>query len=173
MTCLTRTCRARGFTLVEITISIGIFAFVVVAILGMFPTALRLRTESSLETRAVMIANQLFAAVRTAPNISNVVLWAGPSPSTNSLAGNKAVVVGYPVNASVPVFLETNNADGAWERGEMSAEATSREVQTLAKLAATKLTNRLYQVTVEVRAPAVARLERTPPLVFTTYHYAP
>ena len=70
--------------MVEVTVAIGIFAFVVVAILGLFPAALRLRTDSALETRAVMIANELFASVRASTNISNVTLRAGPNFSDSS-----------------------------------------------------------------------------------------
>lgn len=172
--------------MVEVTVAIGIFAFVVVAILGLFPAALRLRTDSALETRAVMIANELFASVRASTNIGNVTLRAGPnfSDSSNiqavSLAGSGSVVVGYPANTCVPFYMwyagrggDASDPTAAWERGEMSSGATANAIQTLAKLYATQVTNNLYQVTVEVRAPAVARLERTPPMVFTTLHYSP
>ncbi len=181
-----RRCRtgcAHGFSLVEITIAIGIFAFVVVAILGMFPTALRLRTESALETRAVMIANELFAAVRAAPDFPKV--WGvrdGPtgsylSPPEDITTG--PVVVGYPANTSVPFFVAASgragasgNPDDLWG-GNVPAGAAANEILTLARLSARKVTNNLYQVTVEVRAPASVPLARSQPMVFTTYHYAP
>lgn len=183
MTCLPRKCRARGFTLVEITISIGIFAFVVVAILGMFPTALRLRTESALETRAVMIAEELFGVVRASPDFPEV--WGvrdGPTgdyltPAEDITAS--PVVVGYPANTSVPFFVaasgrgaDSGTPESLWQ-GNLPAGATKNEIYTLAKLSAQKITNNLYRVTVEVRAPASVPLARSQPMVFTTYHYAP
>lgn len=175
--------RTGGFSLVEITIAIGIFAFVVVAILGMFPTALRLRTESALETRAVMIAEELFAAVRASPDFPMV--WGirdGPtgdylSPPEDITTG--PVVVGYPANTSVPFFLASSHRSAAsgdpadlWE-GNVPTGAAANEIFTLAKLHAQKITNNLYQVTVEVRAPASVPRVRSQPIVFTTYHYAP
>lgn len=175
--------REAGFSLVEVSIAIGIFAFVIVAILGLFPTAMRLRSESALETRSVMIAQELFAAVRAATNFPEV--WAvrdGPltlssdrylSPPEDIT--QSPVVVGYPANTSVPFFLAASgrggNPNALWQ-GNLPADATQNEILTLAKLSAQKITNNLYQVTVEVRAPASAPLDNTRPMVFTTYHYA-
>ena len=45
-----------GFSLVEVTIAIGIFAFVIVGILGLLPAGMRLRADSAADTRAVLIA---------------------------------------------------------------------------------------------------------------------
>lgn len=180
---ISTSCRASGFSLVEITVAIGIFAFVVVGIIGMFPTALRLRSESALETRAVMIAEELFAAARASTNFPMV--WGvrdGPtgaylSPPEDITAA--PVVVGYPANTSVPFFLASTHRSAAsgtpdsfWE-GTVPPGAAANEIFALARLSAQKVTNNLYQVTVEVRAPASAPLARSQPMVFTTYHYAP
>lgn len=170
---------AAGFSLVEVTIAIGLFAFVVVGILGLFPTAMRLRGESARETRAVLIAQELFAAVRASPDFPRI--WAvrdGPigaylSPPADISAGS--VVVGYPANTSVPFFLAASSRptdpESLW-RGELPGGATRNEIFTLAKLSARQLTNNLYQVTVEVRSPANVPLANSQPMVFTTYHYA-
>ena len=150
----------------------------------MFPTALRLRSESALETRAVMIAEELFSSVRLATNINNVILRAGPklddprNYQAVNLTNNRSVVIGYPSSTSVPFYLwysgrggDADDPDAAWNTGRMPSDAAANSIQTLAKLWATNITNNLYQVTVEVRAPAVAPSAR--PIVFTTYHYAP
>lgn len=183
MTASRKTCGVSGFSMVEVTVAIGIFAFVIVAILGLFPTAMRLRSESALETRAVMIARELFAAVREAPDFPRV--WGvrdGPTgdylspPEDISLS---PVVVGYPAHTSVPFFLaasgrgtSSGSPESLWQ-GNLPADAAKNEIFTLAKLSARRVTNNLYQVTVEVRAPAGVPLERSQRMVFTTYHYAP
>ena len=63
-----------GFSLVEVTIAIGIFAFVIVAILGLFPVALRQRSDAALETRAVLVAQQIFEGIRGSTNTSAIRL---------------------------------------------------------------------------------------------------
>ena len=69
----------QGFSLVEVTISIGIFAFVIVGIIGMLPAGMRMRAESAAETRGVLISEELFAAVRAATNLSAVEVRDGPA----------------------------------------------------------------------------------------------
>lgn len=180
MTRLPQSRREAGFSLVEVTIAIGIFAFVIVAILGLFPTAMRLRSESALETRSVMIAQELFAAVRAATNFPHV--WGvrdGPTGDYLNPAEDitqNPVVVGYPANTSVPFYLAASgrggDANALWQ-GTLPAGAAQNEILTLAKLSAQKITNNLYEVKVEVRAPATAPLNNTKPMVFTTLHYAP
>lgn len=63
-----------GFSLVEVTIAIGIFAFVIVAILGLFPVALRQRSDAALETRAVLVAQQIFESIRSSPSTNRIYL---------------------------------------------------------------------------------------------------
>jgi len=53
-----------GFSLVEVTIAIGLFAFVIVGIIGLFPAALAQRTDAARETRARLIAEQIFEGLR-------------------------------------------------------------------------------------------------------------
>jgi len=52
--------RRAGFSLVEVTIALGLFAFVVVGIIGLFPAALAQRSDAARETRARLIAEQIF-----------------------------------------------------------------------------------------------------------------
>lgn len=57
-----------GFSLVEITLAIGIAAFALVAILGMFPVAMKAATESRHETQATFIAQSLFGGLAAGEN---------------------------------------------------------------------------------------------------------
>lgn len=166
-----------GFSLVEVTVAIGIFAFVVVGVLGLLPTALKMRSEAALETRAVMIAQEMLSSVHSSQSITNVVLRDGPglrSGNNQTLDLTRQVfVVGYPVQTAVPYWLFRNNAEAAW--ANMPAEASANDIETMAKLSATNVPGvpGLYQITVAVRSPATIPLRFTKPVVFHTYFYSP
>lgn len=78
-----------GFSLIEITLAIGVIAFALVAILGLFPVAARSAVESQRETRAALIAQQIFADLRAADG-SNRFLVTGPDPLLNTNGVNIA-----------------------------------------------------------------------------------
>lgn len=189
-----------GFSLVEVTVAIGIFAFVVVAVVGLFPAAMKMRSESALETRAAMIAQELFAAVRQAPDFPFVFgVRAGPGfagPHNNYLEPwssprgedisqpGQPVIVGYPANTSVPYAVWTPARSGytgppmnVWSNsgsgGSLPQWALGNEIYFLAKLSATKLNDHLYRVDVQVRAPAGSPLTNSSVVSFSTLQYKP
>jgi type II secretory pathway pseudopilin PulG len=155
-----------AFSLVEVTVAIGIFAFVIVGIIGLFPTALKMRGESSVETRSAMIVRQLFAGVNlsiakwTNPSgnvFTNITLRDGPgltadnSQPVNLLNPNAPIVLGYPSKSSVPYYLYKQNGKAAWDSGigssagateppygsKINPPASSNDIVTLAKISAT------------------------------------
>ena len=171
----------RGFSLVEVTIAIGIFAFVVVGVLALLPAGMRMRADSAAETRGVLIAEELFAAVRQAPNLGAVVLRDGPALSirnneTESLLLGP-VVVGYPSQTTVPYGLFSRkrslDPDGIWTTGAMPAWASANAIDTLARLSAQSLGGGFYRVSVEVRAPASIPLANSRTASFSTLVYSP
>ena len=191
-----------AFSLVEVTVAIGIFAFVIVGIIGLFPTALRMQAESAVETRASMIAQQLFDAVdlsiaswtNPAANVfSGVVIRDGPglisdnSRSVDLLNSNRPIVLGYMAKSSMPYYVFTQQGEKAWSNGiadlaeppygsKPNPPAASNDIITLARLSAISNVGgnpRLYQVNVEVRSPAFASLTNNRPSVFTTYRLRP
>jgi hypothetical protein len=164
---------------VEVTVAIGIFAFVVVGILGLLPAGMKLRAESAQETRAVLISQELFSAVRAAQNLSYVILRDGPGLSSRNnepedlLAG--PVVIGYPSQTTVPYGMFSTrrgfDPDEIWESGQLPSWAQDNDIATLARLSAEELPGRpnLYQVTVQVRAPANLSLTNSRPSIFTSF----
>jgi type II secretory pathway pseudopilin PulG len=167
-----------GFSLVEVTVAIGIFAFVVVGVLGLLPVGMRMRSDSAAETRGILIAEELFAAVRAAPSLTNVVVRDGPaleirnSQSVN-IRNGEVVVIGYPSGSTVPFFLwggarDAGSPDSAWVQGVMPPGATTNGIDTLARLSATSLGANLFRVQVEVRAPASVPLASSRPVRFST-----
>lgn len=171
-----------GFSLVEVTVAIGIFAFVIVGILGLLPAGMRMRADSSAETRGVLIARELLANVQAASNLSSVIVRDGPGlTSANNQPVNlltETVVVGYPSQTTVPYFLwggtrSAGSPETAWNSGQMPAGAVANAIGILARLRATNVANNLYRVTVEVRAPADVPLANTRPASFSTLVYSP
>lgn len=174
-----------GFSLVEVTIAIGIFAFVVVGIMGLLPAGMRMRADSAAETRGVLISEELFAAVRAATSLTNVVVRDGPALKTENNQpvnlGNESVVIGYPSQTTVPYFLwggkraDVGTPESAWVDGIMPPKAVANAIDTLARLSATNIPGYpgLYQVRVQVRAPASIPLSNSRPAEFSTLIYSP
>jgi len=170
-----------AFSLVEVAVAIGIFAFVAVGILGLLPTAMKMRAASAQETRAAMISQELFSSILAASSLTNVIVRDGPGLKANNnqsidLAG-EVVVLGYPPNTTVPYGLWSsdrgNNPDEVWETGQLPGWAVQNGIQTLARLSATNFptswSTNLYKVTCEVRTPASLPLENSRPAIFSTY----
>lgn len=83
--------------------ALGIVAFAVVAILGMFPVALGAAKDSLSETHAAMIAQLIVGQLRSQP-VSGATLAVAPDPATTSgsyvlnLANSQAVYAVYDEN---------------------------------------------------------------------------
>jgi type II secretory pathway pseudopilin PulG len=174
--------RSPAFSLVEVTIAIGIFAFVIVGVMGLLPAGMRMRADSAAETRGVLISEELFAAVRAAPSLGSVVVRDGPAMQARNnqtiSITNNVVVVGYPSQTTVPYFLwggdrDAGTPDSAWVQGQMPAGAVANAIDMLARLSATNLGGGLYRVNVEVRAPASIPLANSRPSTFSTLIYSP
>jgi len=160
-----------GFSLVEVTIAMGIFAFVVVAILGLYPVGLKMRSDSALETRATMIATELISSIKAAPSLTNVIFRA--TPATNmSTAVNLAttpIVFGYTGFASGPVKVVGLGASANVWTNDYHGDA---QIQTLARVVVqTNYLSRtgLHQVTIEVRPPQT----NARPVSFSTLLFQP
>ena len=191
-----------AFSLVEVTVAIGIFAFVIVGIIGLFPTALKMQARSSVETRSSMIAQQIFDQIdmsiarwtNPAGNVfSNMTLRDGPglvgdnSRPVNLLNANRPVVVGFAAKTSMPFYMFTQNGQTAWSNGinglaeppfgsKPNTAAISNDIITLARVSAISNIGgnpKLYQVVVEVRSPAISALTNTTPSVFGSLRTAP
>jgi uncharacterized protein (TIGR02598 family) len=160
-----------GFSLVEVTIAMGIFAFVVVAILGLYPVGLKMRSDSALETRATIIATELMSSIKAAQSLTNVVFRATPEENMTSGVNlaTDSIVFGYTGFASGPVKVVGRGASvTVWSNGYHG----DAQIQTLARVVVqTNYLSRagLHQVTIEVRPPQT----NARPVSFSTLIYQP
>lgn len=163
-----------GFSLVEVTIAIGIFAFIVVGILGLFPAALRQRTEAAVETRAVLIAQQVFGGVAATGAVTNAlsadysIKWDEPkSPSLRNLADG--LVLGFAQNGTTVnhIFSATNS----WASTDVGPP--EQNITTKALVVASNVAPNLYSVVVEVGYPANLPADKRRLQRFYSLVYAP
>jgi type II secretory pathway pseudopilin PulG len=181
---------ANAFSLVEVSVAIGIFAFVAVGILGLLPAGMKIRADSAQETRAVMIAQEMFSSISSSGGVKSVIMRDGPGltaqnnvnvgegAGANLLEGS--LMLGYPAQSTVPYFMWHDSRgmdpDQVWESGAMPPGAVDNGIQTIARLRAEPAEGgipNLYRVTCEVRSPADLPLARSAPAIFTTYIYTP
>lgn len=173
-----------AFSLVEVVIAIGIFAFVVVGIVGLYPAAMRIRAESSLDTRAAMIAQQMVAAVDSSTNLNSQFGLAIP---TGTYIGNPAavytnltnpaasIVLGYQARSTLPYWVYQGNPNASWENAgaadtDVGNSIRQNSIDTLMRLTAStnNLSNNLVQITIEVRSPAALARTNSRVVTFTT-----
>jgi Tfp pilus assembly protein PilV len=174
-----------GFSLVEVVIAIGIFAFVIVGIVGLFPAALRIRSESALDTRATMIAQQMMSAIDSSSSLSSVVIPVGTTrgnPATrtvNLLDTNTPTVIGFQSRSTLPGYYYDTSPQSTWinlggSDAKMVQTAASHNISSLVRVSAStnNLTN-LAQVTIQVRSPASLWISNSRVVTFTTYRPFP
>lgn len=105
--------RAGAFSLIEVALALGVISFAIVGIMGLFPVALRTAQESQRETRATLIAQQIFADLMASPS-TNFLIAKGTNLSstanfvTNSLGNSLSTNIpfnrdGIP-SSSDPIF---------------------------------------------------------------------
>ena len=160
-----------GFTLVEVTIAIGIFAFVIVAVLGLFSVALRQRGDSALEARAVLIAQQVFGGI-PGYSLSNALsydnLIQGPnSPTLKNLTNG--LVLGFADKGTSVSHIFSDI--GAWDSSDVGDP--SQPVATKAYVSATNVAPGLYSVSVQVGYPAYLPAAKRRVQTFSTLVGAP
>jgi type II secretory pathway pseudopilin PulG len=175
--------RPSAFTLIESVVAIGIFAFVIVGIVGLYGAALDRQRQASFETRAVMVSQQILARIRAANSPTTISFISGSSGPTTE---NKLYHV---TNASIP--LNTNvfyyKKDGTEISGLLRADSyessnysflgtPDNQPSDIVGRARTILTTNntgstnLYRVTIEVSEPANLPLSaRRYTNTFTTY----
>jgi len=157
---------ARGFSLVEVVLALGVIAFALVGIMGLFPVAMRSAQESQRETRATLIAQQIFSDLRASTGTNRLIVR-GPSATNASwlitnfcLAGNTNLVLSY-------------DASGIGRTDQISTDAFDGSIPDAVFLASVAVdTNtgipNLSRVQATVEAPAAAPSAKRTKYTFVT-----
>jgi hypothetical protein len=144
-----------------------------------------MRAESAQETRAVLIATELFSSLQASGGATAGILRDGPGLTPNNNVyppvnlRSETIMLGYPPQTTVPYFMwhssRGSNPNQVWETGRLESGAVNNDIQTLALLTGEPVAGNpnLVRVTCQVRAPANTALANTRPTVFTTYVYTP
>jgi uncharacterized protein (TIGR02598 family) len=154
----TRSAGYAGFSLVEVTIAIGLFAFVLVGILGLYPAALRQRADAALELRSTLIAQQVFEGIRAANAVTNAVgsdysiKWDDAGSKTAPTLADYVAgeVFGFSQDGTTVnhIFDNTNY----WANTDVGPPEQS--ISTKALVVASNVSPGLYAVTLQVGYPA-------------------
>lgn len=90
-----------AFSLVEIILALGVISFAIVAILGMFPVAVRAAADSQQETQAALIARSIFQQLQTQTGSTRFFTTGDLSDSSSQTqinlgsAGTKTAIARY------------------------------------------------------------------------------
>jgi type II secretory pathway pseudopilin PulG len=85
--------------LIEVVLALGVIAFALVGIMGLFPVAMKSAQESQRETRATLIAQQIFSDLRTGTSSNRFVI---------SGSNNATDTVNLAPSGTTPLFLAFN-----------------------------------------------------------------
>jgi type II secretory pathway pseudopilin PulG len=156
--------RKKAFSLVEVVIAIGIFSFVIVGIIGVFPMGLKARSESSLEARGALMARQIFESIQTKGSLENVSINTGIL-NKDSTKGNFRIVnfkppsggpptevtLGYSVDGITPNHL-FDNGSIAWSGTDLGPP--EQTITTKLRVKSELVERDLYNVTITIGYPA-------------------
>lgn len=143
-----------AFSLIEVTLAIGVIAFALVGIMALFPAATKAAQESQRETRATFIAAQIFSDLTTF-SPTNAILGVSPELAQTptvlrlDLSTNSTNAISYDEEGR---FFATTSADSFETANSDAAFFTRVTIQT------NNLPPGLSRVEVLVTAPASAPL---------------
>jgi type II secretory pathway pseudopilin PulG len=161
--------RLAGFSLVEAALSLAILSFAIVAMIGLFPVALRTAKESSAETRATLIARRIVDEIQSFPP-TNISLLRGPS-----LTNASARIFGLDLSkASSSVLLYDEQGEGMTNQVAVQDFSDGINAPNAYFVAEVRLTPDfprpgIAHVQAIIEAPASAPSSRRLSFVFVTY----
>jgi uncharacterized protein (TIGR02598 family) len=82
-----------AFSLFEIVLALGVVAFALVGIMGLFPVAMKSAQESQRETRATLIAQQIFSDLRVLAGTNRLIVCGSSAADASSMKTNFSLAV--------------------------------------------------------------------------------
>lgn len=169
---------ADGFSLIEVTVAMGIFAFVIVGIIGLFPVAMRQQADAAFETRAKIIGEQIFQGIEASASLDNVFL----PPLIDAGEDGKLQQRGLKSGPILLGFAQGGTAlnhiypgVGEWDSGDLGSGTAQQNVTYLARARVEQEGGNpaLQRVTVEVGYPATLPVAARRNETFTKLVYSP
>jgi uncharacterized protein (TIGR02598 family) len=140
-----------GFSLIEVVIAVGLFAFAAVGIVAMFPMGLRKQNQMANNFAAVQAANQVMAFIDSATNkeAASPIL---SNTATTNVFGISAFWETNATNANMtnPTNFSTVNSSN-WTTG-----VSEIGMNSLVRVISEPLGGGLYRITFDVSYPAAA-----------------
>jgi len=156
-----------AFSLIEVTLALAIIAFALVGIMALFPVAMKSARESQMETRATLLARQIFSDLTASEDPANTFIGLRP--------GIENAINRQTVNLSVPGqfvigFGEDGFGLGAASVNEFEASFPnpSWSYATRVSITTNDLPAGLSRVEVLVTVPAAAPLTNRTRFPFVT-----
>jgi type II secretory pathway pseudopilin PulG len=162
-----------AFSLVECVVAMGIFAFVIVGIIGLFPAGMRRQADSIAETRAKIIAESIFSAMKASENLKNskVPIEIG-SPNLQFADYTQGKLIGFGQDGTGVNYVWPGTAINEWDTGSVPP---NQDITTKARVLSSPHPTipNLYQVTVDVGSPANLPAPARKVFTFSTLVYSP
>ena len=105
--------KASAFSLIEVVLALGVVAFALVAILGVFPVGLSSNRTSINDTRAAGLADAIFATIDAQSNTFSNVQCYGATLDLTSLTttDTRTLYASYPANNQPMISNDSTLAD--------------------------------------------------------------
>ena len=131
----------KGFSLVEITLSLGVMSICLLAVLGLLPIASQTNRSAAADTAAASIASAVLADIRATPNVAanspqfavhfnanSVLFFDAEGQATSTLSNNSIyrVEVTSPVNSSGANAATFVHVKVSWPAAASPANAAGR-----------------------------------------------
>jgi len=167
-----------GFSLIEVTVAMGLFAFVIVGIIGLFPVAMRQQTDAAFETRAKIIAEQIFQGIEASASLDKIFLpplidagKEGKLQQKNLKSG--PVLLGFADRGTALNHIYPGA--GEWDKGDLGSGTTQQSVTYLARASVQQEGDNpaLQRITVQVGYPATLPVAARRNETFTKLVYLP
>lgn len=147
-----------AFSLVEVTLALGVISFALIGILAIFPTAMKTAADSALETKSLFLAQQLMAPFHAPHGNSTDALLPLPGGQAQSVPLSQQTEMIFAGDEQGIVVAQP--AAGTWESGFNGPNAAFLARVVVRPLPDEAIFGNRTQVTVTVSSPAAAPLPR-------------
>jgi type II secretory pathway pseudopilin PulG len=165
----------RAFSLIESVVAIGIFAFVIVGILGLFPAGVQRQADAAAEARARIIAESIFSAINASDSLTDSKLPPEVAEDASRLKRSdhtRGTLIGFSQDGTAVNYVWPVGSLSDWVSGNTP---NGQDITIKARIQAVPVPDNpnLYQVTVDVGSPANLPESARKAFSFTSMVFSP